>query len=79
MSSKTSLARPKKYVNRMKKPGLTSFSVSLDLTKRRCSLLAKAKSIIKDNAAAVFGFSDINCYLLLKLDDSTFQYFNSEN
>ena len=40
-------ARPKKYVNGRKKPGLTSSSVSLDLTKRRYSLLAKAKSIIK--------------------------------
>ena len=40
-------ARPKNYVNERKKPGLTSFSVSLDLTKRRYSLLAKAKSIIK--------------------------------
>ena len=33
-------ARPKNYVNRRKKPGLTSFSVSLDLTKSRNTLLA---------------------------------------
>ena len=39
-------ARPKNYVNRRKKPGLTLFSVSLDLTKCCYSLLAKAKSII---------------------------------
>ena len=62
-------ARPKNYVNGRKKPGLTSFSVSLDLTKRRYSLLAKAKSIIKDNPAVMFAFADINCSLALKLND----------
>ena len=41
-------ATPKNYVNGRRKPGLTSFSVSLDLAKRRYSLLAKVKSIIKE-------------------------------
>ena len=72
-------ARPKNYVNGKKKPGLTSFSVSLDLTKRRCSLLAKAKSIIKDNPTVMFAFADINCSLALKLNDDKFHYFNSED
>ena len=72
-------ARPKNYVNGRKKPGLTSFSVSLDLTKRRYSLLAKAKSIIKDNPAVMFAFADINCSLALKLNDDKFHYFNSED
>ena len=67
------------YVNGRKKPGLTSFSVSLDLTKRRYSLLAKAKSIIKDNPAVMFAFADINCSLALKLNDDKFHYFNSED
>ena len=72
-------ARTKNYVNGRKKPGLTSFSVSLDLTKRRYSLLAKAKSIIKDNPAVMFAFADINCSLALKLNDDKFHYFNSED
>ena len=58
-------ARPKKYVNGRKKPGLTSFSVSLDLAKLRYSLLVKTKSIIKDNPAIIFAFADINCFLAL--------------
>ena len=69
----------KKYVNGRKKPGLTSFSVSLDLTKRRYSLLAKAKGIIKDNPAVMFAFTDINCSLALKLHDDKFHYFNSDD
>ena len=72
-------ARPKNYVNGRKKPGLTSFSVSLDLTKRRYSLLAKAKSIIKDNPAVMFAFADINCSLALKLNYDKFHYFKSED
>ena len=69
----------KNYVNGRKKPGLISFSVSLDLTKRSYSLLAKAKSIIKDNPAVMFAFADINCSLALKLNDDKFHYFNSED
>ena len=72
-------ARPKNYVNGRKKPGLTSFRVLLDLKKRRYSLLAKAKSIIKDNSAVMFAFADINCSLALKLNDDKFHYFNSKD
>ena len=53
-------SRPKSYVNGRKKPGLTSFGVSLDLTKRRYSLLSKTKSIIKDNPAVISAFTVIN-------------------
>ena len=53
--------------------------MSLDLTKRRYLLLAKAKSIIKDNTTAMFAFADINCSLGLKLNDDKFHYFNSED
>ena len=55
------------------KSALTSFSVSLDLTKCRYSLLAKTKSIIKDNPAVMFAFADINCSLALKLDENKFR------
>ena len=71
--------RPKNYVYGSKKPSITSFSVSLDLRKRRYSLLAKAKSIIKDNPAVMFTFADANCSLALKLNDDKFHYFNSED
>ena len=53
--------------------------MSLDLTKHYYSLLAKAKSIIKDNFAAMFAFTDIDCSLALKLNDSKFHYFNNED
>ena len=72
-------ARPKNYINGRNKPGLTSFNVSLDLKKRRYSLLAKSKSIIKDNPAVMFAFADTNCSLALKLNDDKFHYFNSED
>ena len=72
-------ARPISCVNGRKKPNLTLFSVLLDLTKHRYSLLAKAKSIIKDNSAAMFAFADIRCSLALKLNDSKFHYLNSED
>ena len=63
-------ARSENYVNGTKKPDLTSFIVSLDLTKCRYSLLAKARSIVKDNSAVMFAFVDINCSLALKLNDT---------
>ena len=72
-------ARPKNYVNGRKKPGLTSFSVSLDLTKRCYLLLAKAKSIIKDNPAVMFAFANNNCSLAMKLNDDKFHYINSKD
>ena len=72
-------ARPKNYVNGGKKLGLTSFSVSLDLTKRCYSLLTKAQSIIKDSHAVMFAFADINFSLALKLNHDKFHYFNNED
>ena len=51
----------------------------LDLTKRRYSLLAKAKSIVKNNPTVMFVFADINCSLALKVNDDKFHYFNSED
>ena len=53
--------------------------MSLDLTKRHYSLLAKAKSIIKDNPVVMFASADINCSLALKLNDDKFHYSNSED
>ena len=72
-------AGPNNYLNGRKKPGLTSFSVLLDLTKHHYSVLAKAKSIIKDNPAVMFAFAENNCSLALKLNNDKFHYFNSED
>ena len=72
-------ARPKNYANGRKKPGLISFSVLLDLTKRRYSLFWKATSIIKDNPAVMFAFADTNYSLALKLNDYKFHYLNSKD
>ena len=71
-------ARPRNHLDRQKKPG-SSFNVSLDLTKRRYNLLIKAKGLIANNPSVAYAFSDINCSLVLKFNDNTFRYFNSES
>ena len=69
-------SRPRFDKNRKKKPG-QNFTISVDLTKRRHELLMKARGLIKDNDAIDFVFSDINCSLGVKFNDS-FKYFNSK-
>ena len=53
--------------------------MSLDLTKGCYLLLAKAKSVIKDNPAAMFALADNKYSLALKLNDDNFLCFNSED
>ena len=72
-------AHPRNFMNGMKKPGAKSFSVSLDLTKRRYALLTKAKGLVKDNPSLAHTFCDINCSLPVKFNDNTYKYFNSGN
>ena len=72
-------ARPRNVLNGKKKPGAKSFSVSLDLTKRRYALLSKAKGLVKDNPSVAYAFCDINCSLAIKFNDNTYKYFNIEN
>ena len=55
-----------------------SFSVSVDITKRRYLLLSKAKGLIKCNTNISYVYSDINCSLALKFKYNSFKYFNSE-
>ena len=73
--------RRKFYLNRpKKKPGI-NFSVSVDLTKRRHTLLKKAREAISDDdytGDALYAFSDINCSLGIKLSNGDFKFFNSE-
>ena len=66
-------------MNDRKKPGAKSFSVSLDLTKRRYALLSKAKGLVKDNPSVAYAFLDINCSLAIKYNDNTYKCFNSGN
>ena len=70
-------SRPKNYLDRQKKPG-SSFNVSLDSTKRRYNLLMKARALIANNPSDAYAFCDINCSLVIKFDDNTYRYFNSE-
>ena len=70
-------ACPRYFMNDRKKPGAKSFSVSLDLTKRRYALLSKAKGLVKDNPSVASAFCDINCSLAIKFNDNKYKYFNS--
>ena len=72
-------ARPKNFLNGKRTPGAKSFSVLLDLTKRRYALLSKVKGLVKDNPAVAYALCDINCSSALKFNDNTYKYFNSEN
>ena len=69
-------ARQRNHSDQQKKPD-SSFNVSLDLTKPRYNLLIKAKGLIANNPSVAF--SDINCSLVLKFNDNTYRYFNSES
>ena len=71
-------SRPRNHLERQKKPG-SSFNVSLDLTKRRYDLLMKAKGLIINNPSVAYVFCDINCSLVMKFNNNTYRYFNSES
>ena len=70
-------SRPRNHLDRKKKPG-SRFNVSLDLTKRRYNLLMKARGLIANNPSVAYAFCDINCSLVIKFNDNTYRYFNSE-
>ena len=71
-------SRPRIHLDRQKKPG-SSFNVSLDLTNRRYNLLLKAKELIANNPLVAYAFGDLNFSLVLKFNDNTYRYFNSES
>ena len=50
----------------------------VDLTKRRLSLLAKAREMTKGIPEVDFAFSDVNCKLAFRLTSGEFKFFNSE-
>ena len=57
--------RPRRFENGKKKAGENSFSVSLDLTKRRYNLL-KAQGIAKEIDNKSFVCADVNCPLAIR-------------
>ena len=70
--------RPRRFENGKKKPGENSFSVSLDLTKRRYNLLKIAKGIVKEMDNVSFVCADVNCSLAIRFKKGTIKHFNSE-
>ena len=71
--------RPKNFKDGKKKLVYKSFSVLVDLTKRRYLLLREARELIKNNDDTDFSFADINCSLGFRYKNGSFRYFNSEN
>ena len=59
-------ARTRNFKDGKKKPGYKSFSVSVDLTKRRYLLMREARKLIKHNDDIDFTFADINYSLGLR-------------
>ena len=72
-------ARPKNFKDGKKKPGYKSFSVSVNLTKRRYLLLWEARELLKNKDDIDFAFPDINCSLGFRYKNGSFRCFNSEN
>ena len=72
-------ARPKNFKDGKRKPCYKSFSVWVDLTKRRYMLLREARELIKNNDYIDFAFADINCSLGFRYKNGSFRYFSSEN
>ena len=71
--------RPKNVKDGKKKPGYKSFSVLIDLTKRRYLLLREARELIKNNDDTDFAFVEINSSLGFRYKNGSFRHFNSEN
>lgn len=59
--------------------GPRRFSVALDLTKNRYTLLKIAREKIVDNPNIKYAHADLNCRLGLRLSDDSTVYFNSKH
>ena len=70
--------RPRRFENGKKKPGEISFSVSLDLIKRRYNFLKFAHEIVKEIDNVSFVCADVNCSLTIRLKNDIIKHFNSE-
>ena len=72
-------SRPRRFENGEKKPCENSFSVLLDLTRQRYSLLKIAQGIVKEMDNASFVCADVNCSFAIRFKNGTIKYFNSEH
>ena len=70
--------RPRRFENGKKKPGENSYSVSLDLTKRRYNLLKFALGIVKEMDNVIFVCADVNCSLAIHFKNGIIKHFNRE-
>ena len=61
-----------------KKKPRQNISISVGLTRRHYQLLGEARGIVKDIIGINFTFVNINCSLGVRYDNSSFDYFNSE-
>ena len=69
-SSRTQVYRARKRSKNLK--------YRVDLTKRRLSLLAKAREMTKAIPEVDFAFSDLSCRLAFRLTSGEFKFSNSE-
>ena len=72
-------ARPKFFKNGARMETRPTFSVALDLTKRRYDLLNHAREKSKSYPDVQFAFVDINCSLVVKMKNDYFEYFNDKS
>ena len=70
--------RLRRFENGKKKPGENSFSVSLDLTKRRYNLLKFTQGIVKEMDNVSFVCADVNCSLAIRFKNGFTKHFNSQ-
>ena len=70
--------RPRRFENGKKKPGQRSFSISLDLIKRRYNLLKFAQKIVKEMDNVSFVCADVNCSLAIRFKNDIIKRLNSE-
>ena len=69
--------RPRVQKDGKKKPH-QNYSISVDLTRRRYQLLTEASGTVKVINAINFAFVNINCSLVVRYDNGSLDYFNSE-
>ena len=71
-------ARPRAFVNGVKKSEPLPFRVALDLTKIRLDLLKCARSLILNNPNFLYVYSNINCKLVIKDVNNKLHHFNTK-
>ena len=55
---------------------LKDYTIYLDLTRERLSLLKEARKYIEGNSSCEYAFADVNCRLSLRFKDGSLKYFS---